>query len=186
MKLIKSPVKSPIKSPIKSYDNLARCYGWLERAAFGGLLTRVRIDVLKDLLEHLQTRQQTRQQAEQRVLILGEGDGRFLQRFSHESRVACEVDCVDNSAAMLTRAKARLTSNSLLEVNFIHADVTRGIPTDRQYDAVVSVFFLDNFAAETLEHLTYDIMQRLSCDGRWYVADFREGTIAGAIGSGCG
>ena len=171
----------------KSYDNLARWYAWLERLAFGRLLTLVRQDVLANVLNDLK--------AGQRLLVLGEGDGRFLQRFSRQCQVACQVDCVDNSSAMLKQAQTRLTNNKitgnkitdnkladnkltgnqLLEVNFIHADVTCGIPTEGQYDAVVSVFFLDNFAAKTLEPLTYNITNKLHPGGRWYVADFRVG-----------
>lgn len=152
----------------KSYNNLVSWYAWLERLAFGNLLTRVRTNVLEDLLEHLQTGQ--------RVLILGEGDGRFLQDFSHKSRLACQVDCVDKSQAMLARASSRLAENTSLDVNFIHVDVTCGIASEGLYDAVVSLFFLDNFNAKTLEHLTCDISNRLRPGGRWYLADFRVGT----------
>ena len=153
---------------MKSYDNLARWYLWLERAAFGNLLTRVRDDVLNRLLDDLQRGQ--------RVLILGEGDGRFLQNFSLQAQVACQVDCVDKSRAMLARARARLQPSEQLELTFIQADVTQGIPTNGQYDAVVSIFFLDNFTAETLEQLSYDLSQRLQPGGRWYLADFRAGS----------
>lgn len=152
----------------KSYDNLVRWYAWLERLAFGNLLTQVRNDVLTDLLEQLQTGQ--------RVLILGEGDGRFLHQFSRQCRVACQVDCVDKSKAMLARAHLRLAENTPLDVTFIHADVTCGIPSEGQYDAVVSLFFLDNFNANTLEHLTDDITCHLHPGGCWYLADFRVGT----------
>jgi ubiquinone/menaquinone biosynthesis C-methylase UbiE len=80
---------------------------------------------------------------------------------------------------MLARARTRLTPNGLLEVHFIHADVTREIPAsgqyDTPYDAVVSLFFLDNFTAGTLEHLTRDITYKLRPGGRWYLADFRAG-----------
>ena len=155
----------------KSYDNLARCYAWLERLVFGNLLARVRQEVLCNLLTNLQ--------AGQRVLILGEGDGRFLQYFSRQCQVVCEVDCVDKSKAMLARARARLANNTLLTVNFIHADVTCDFPTNSQYDtpydAVVSLFFLDNFNIETLEHLTHTISYQLRAGGYWYMADFRVG-----------
>ena len=49
-------------------DRIARSYRWLEYAAFGVALERARFDFLRCAAEA------------RRVLILGEGDGRFLAR----------------------------------------------------------------------------------------------------------
>ena len=86
----------------------------------------------------------------QRVLILGEGDGRFLQ------------------AAAKRRAGAD-------QVSFHHADARSWPPPiDVSYDLVITHFFLDCFDDEDLETLVPRLVVACSGECRWIVSEFRQ------------
>lgn len=108
----------------------------------------------------------------QRVLTIGEGDGRFVaelvRRFPH-----IEVDCLEGSSAMIARARARLPSAA--KVNFYHVDALNWEYPVEIYDAVVTCFFLDCFSDKTLREW---LPRAINCSkpaGKWMVAEFREG-----------
>ncbi len=80
------------------FDWLAPHYAWVEAVTFGGLLQWCRTALLPDLADA------------RRVLVLGEGDGRFLAAFLASNRAA-KVDVVDSSAAMLALARRRVAND---------------------------------------------------------------------------
>lgn len=145
---------------LRSFDRLAAIYRALEYAAFGRDLERARFVHLG----HLRDRRS--------ILILGEGDGRCLARIAALAPHA-RIDCLDLSAAMLARAKARLAGSPDLDrVNFHRADLLRTDLPDVRYDAVVTCFFLDCFTDEQAASVMARIDASL-CDGaRWWWADF--------------
>jgi len=108
----------------------------------------------------------------QRVLTIGEGDGRFVaelvRRFPH-----IEVDCLEGSAAMIARARARLPSAA--KVNFYHVDALNWEYPVEIYDAVVTCFFLDCFNDKTLRKWMAKAIHCSKPAGKWLVAEFREG-----------
>lgn len=141
-----------------SFDRIAPFYRSLERLAFGDQLQWARLACLGE------------SEASGRVLIIGEGDGRFLAEFVRLYPSA-EVDCVDASARMIAIARARLGAGH--RVNFIHADI-RDFPLAKQrYDLIVAHFFLDCFAGVALR----EVVQKLACTATakaaWLLADFR-------------
>ena len=149
-----------MKRYAKSYDHLAASYVWLERLAFGNGLQRARLHYLEQLA------------SAQRLLLLGEGDGRFLQHLLQVNPKAA-IDAVDNSPAMLRRSKQRLQQQGLgQQVRFIHADARSYPYPTAQYDAVVTLFFLDNFRDNTLAALIPQLADSLRSGGYWYIADF--------------
>jgi Trans-aconitate methyltransferase len=75
-------------------DRLARWYRWAEYGAFGRALEKRRFYFLDTL------------SAPRRVLMLGEGDGRFLQALARRHPGAV-IDYVDSSARMLALAQGR-------------------------------------------------------------------------------
>ncbi|MEM7735325.1 MAG: class I SAM-dependent methyltransferase [Deinococcota bacterium] len=156
----------------KSYDRLAGSYKVLEQLAFGRLLHKVREQAVDELLDKLEPHQQ--------VLILGEGDGRFLQSLTHKCKTPCHITCIDKSAQMLARAQAKVTPTADLHVNFVLADATRDIPLDT-YDVIISLFFLDNFAATTLQTLIPKLANHLTHQGIWLLADFRQAKYGLAV-----
>ncbi|MDZ7705052.1 MAG: class I SAM-dependent methyltransferase [Trueperaceae bacterium] len=144
----------------RGYDRLAGVYEGLEHLSFGPQLQRAR---------HIGSLAQS-----QHILILGEGDGRFLAELLALNSHA-RIDCVDLSRAMLAKAARR--SGNPPQVRFIHADATDHRVLDRclarDYDAVVTLFFLDNFTADTLRQLVPTLAARLRPGGVWLQSDFR-------------
>jgi len=140
------------------WDALARPYRWLEYAVFGRTLERCRFG----LIPHLQHAR--------RVLTIGEGDGRFVAELARR-RPDLEVDCVEGSAAMIARARARLPAAA--RVRFHHHDALRWRYPTASYDAVVTCFFLDCFDEDTLRRWMPAVQGALRPGGHWLVAEFR-------------
>jgi len=143
-----------------NFDPLARVYRALELFAFGRDLERARFSHLDALAEH------------QSILILGEGDGRFVSRLV-QLRPEAEVLCIDSSAAMIAQAQRRLAIEAPQHrVKFQQADALAcSLPTQR-FDAAVTLFFLDCFTDEQAGAMVNKIAQALRPSARWLFADF--------------
>jgi len=143
-----------------NFDRLARMYRALEFAAFGPALERARFCFL-DRLAGCHD-----------ILVLGEGDGRCLERLAALAPDA-RIHCVDASAAMLARAAARVAAaNVNRRLTFEKTDVLAlGVPPGH-YDAVVTFFFLDCFRPETVVELVSRVEAGLRPGALWLFADF--------------
>jgi ubiquinone/menaquinone biosynthesis C-methylase UbiE len=130
-------------------DRVARWYRWLEYAAFGGALRRRREAFLFELGNP------------ENVLVLGDGDGRFLQLFTALYPRA-KVQAVDISGKMIELAQARAPA-----VSFHQADA-REFPFEKQYDLAVAHFFFDCFGNEELAQMVARVRTE-----RWLVSEFR-------------
>ncbi len=142
-----------------SFDRLARVYQYLEHAAFGRALQRARtahIQHVRDCTD---------------ILILGDGDGRFLSAVLPVAANA-RVHCVDDSAAMLMLAAARVGEADRARVTFERADARRFDPGPRAFDAVVTMFFLDCFTEADVRHMVARLTPRLRPGAVWLFADF--------------
>ncbi|MGI8773113.1 MAG: class I SAM-dependent methyltransferase [Acidobacteriaceae bacterium] len=163
-----------------NFDRLARPYRWLEYLSFGRALERCRFALLPELASA------GKRTAPSRVLLYGDGDGRFLQRLL-TVYPALEVDAVDSSAAMLRTAAARLSPDARARVRFHHDDALRFTPPpaagtggDAGYDLVITHFFLDCFNDNELHRLLDRLLDRpldrvgphLAPDARWLVSEF--------------
>ena len=82
-----------------------------------------------------------------RVLVLGEGDGRFLAAFLAANRGA-GVDVVDASAGMIALARRRVAGDE--RVRWHLADGRRFEPPAAAFDLIVTNFWLDCFPAADL------------------------------------
>ena len=139
-------------------DSIARWYRWLEYAGFGGELERRRCAFLPDVT------------GARRALVLGEGDGRFLEKFVDRSR-ATRIDCVDASARMLDLARRRA---GVERVAYHHA-YARSIPLPRAgYDLVVTHFFLDCFDETAAARLVERVADAAEPHARWLISEFRQ------------
>jgi ubiquinone/menaquinone biosynthesis C-methylase UbiE len=139
-----------------SFDSLARWYRALEFLAFGRDLERARFCFIDRL------------GASRSILVLGEGDGRFLELLVRAAPGAA-IHCVDSSAAMLALASARVPAG---RVTFERADALTLDPAPSRYDAVVTLFFLDCFRAAQVEDLVRRVRSGLAPGALWLWADF--------------
>jgi ubiquinone/menaquinone biosynthesis C-methylase UbiE len=130
----------------------------MERLAFGDALQRARTACLADAHEA------------RRALILGEGNGRFLRELLRENATV-EVDCVDGSARMLELARARIGGDAH-RVRFILADALDWRADRRDYDLVVTHFFLDCFEAPGVRALVDKLAAASQPRATWLLADF--------------
>lgn len=142
-----------------NFDRLAAAYRWLEHLSFGRSLERARFRHLEALA------------GRHRVLILGEGDGRFLARFlSRFPHARAEV--WDASAAMLARAASRLPPDAAGRATFRHGDAREMTPEGDAFDAIVTLFLLDCFTADEVRALVPRLAGALAPKGIWLFADF--------------
>lgn len=146
-----------------SFDALAPHYAWMEFLAAGWKLQRCRTAFLHEATGH------------RRVLIAGEGDGRFLSAFLQRNPQA-QVTCVERSARMIQLARERIGNRSgdLDRVEFIQADILAWDPAPGRFDLVVTHFFLDCFTAEQLELVIDRLAKAAAPESCWLLADFQE------------
>ena len=116
-------------------DWLAPFYQGIEYLAFGRALEHCRFFPHSDL-----------PLASGQVLILGEGDGRFLARFLRRHPVV-QVDVIDLSAKMLLLAENRISPMDRARVRFLRADATEWSSGGKHYDLIVTQFFFDCLSA---------------------------------------
>ena len=145
-----------------SFDLLAPHYRWMEALCAGGQLQRCRTALLAVI------------SVPQRVLVYGEGNGRFLVELCRRFPEA-QVTVVEASAVMIELARARLRRAGLggARVEFIHADALTWQPPVAAFDLIVTCFFLDCFREEQLQQLVPAIASAAAADAQWLHADFQ-------------
>jgi ubiquinone/menaquinone biosynthesis C-methylase UbiE len=139
-------------------DSIARWYRWLEYAGFGSELQRRRIAFLHNVT------------GARRVLVLGEGDGRFLARLV-EQNLSSSTDYVDLSAQMLQLARERAGSDRVV---YHHASALTIPLAESEYDLVCTHFFLDCLNQNDTERMVDRIVRAMAPGGRWLISEFRE------------
>jgi len=144
-----------------SFDSLAPHYRWMEFVLAGEKLQRCRIAFLDRIANHRD------------ILVLGEGNGRFLSEFVTANQSG-RITCIDASAKMLHCAQTRLTRENLPNdrVELMHRDVLDWKPPHQQFDAIVSHFFLDCFTSNQLELIISRIAASAQPGALWLIADF--------------
>lgn len=142
-------------------DRIAASYRWLEYAAFGSTLENARFDFLSYAA------------APRRVLILGEGDGRFLVRLLDLNRQASVV-VVESSSEMMRLAQQRVPSDDKSRVEFHQINAaTQPLPAG-EFDLAVSHFFLDVLDCQQAAALISKVNALLSPGAIWLVSEFQE------------
>ena len=108
-----------------------------------------------------------------RVLILGEGDGRFLARLLRCNRNAC-IAVLESSGRMIQLARSRVTPGDRSRVEFHQVDaVAHSLPAG-PFDCVVSHFFLDILNCRDAEAVIGKVSTLLSPGASWLVTEFQE------------
>jgi ubiquinone/menaquinone biosynthesis C-methylase UbiE len=142
-------------------DRIAASYRWLEHAAFGLMLEQARFDFLSHAMDA------------RSVLILGEGDGRFLARLLECNRHA-RVTVIESSARMIQLARQRLTPAQQARVDFHHMDAVSNSLPEGPFDLVVSHFFLDVLETRHAEAMIVKVSGHLSPGAHWLLSEFQE------------
>ena len=147
------------------FGHLARCYESFECMTFGGVLQRARTYHLEDLAPVPE------------VLLLGDGDGRFLEALLTERArrgTTGTVVSVDASRGMLERARERVAGLPGAErVRFVHSPAGAfEPPAGYSPGAIASQFFLDCFEEGDLAELAEHISSVASPGTAWVIADF--------------
>ena len=140
-------------------DHIARWYRYLEYASFGPALHRRRCHFLPQL------------SGRGKVLMLGEGDGRFLAAFARLNPEA-EIDYADRSAKMLRLAAHRVQPQT--KVRFHHRNLLTDPLPGSGYDTVVTHFFLDCLSHDELTRVVQKTAASATTKARWIVSEFRE------------
>ena len=144
-----------------SFDRVARSFRLLETIAFGQSLQRARVRWLETIPRP------------QRVLILGEGNGRFLCELLRV-HPKIDIDCIDASERMLTLARTRTCQRdpeSWSRVQFIHADIRNWSPL-HSYDLIVTHFFFDCFPRDEVKAIVHKVARAATPGAVWLLADF--------------
>lgn len=145
-----------------SFDLLAPHYRWMEFVLAGKKLQHGRTAFLDRITEA------------KKVLILGEGNGRFLLECRRKFPKA-NIISVDASARMLSLARRRLAGQGMdcNGIEFIHADALTWKPPGGNFDLIVTHFFLDCFRAEQVELLIAKLARVAAPRANWLLADFQ-------------
>ncbi|MGB0371373.1 MAG: class I SAM-dependent methyltransferase [Opitutales bacterium] len=122
------------------FGRLTAVYRLLERLWMGDGLEQMRLCFLE----------KPELQRARKILILGEGDGRFLKAAMGRLPNA-RFTVVDMSEKMLERARTRLNGDELRRVEFVCADALQWTFERDLVDGLVLHCFLDCFDAETLK-----------------------------------
>lgn len=141
-------------------DPIARWYRWLEYIGFGRALERRRNAFLADVSNA------------RRVLVLGEGDGRFLARLVPAifRFAGGAIDYIDLSYRMLEIARTRAGQ----QVRYVQGDALTIRLRDAEYDLVVTHFFLDCFNESNAAALVKKIAAASKPNARWLISEFRD------------
>jgi ubiquinone/menaquinone biosynthesis C-methylase UbiE len=144
-----------------SFDRIAGHYRWLEAVTFGHTLQNARTRWIETIAPP------------KHILVLGEGDGRFLCELLRVHSSA-NVDCVDASTRMLELARERLRKflpHALDRVTFLHRDITKWSPSG-SYDLLVANFVLDCFGHDEVNLIIRKVAQAAVPDAYLFLSDF--------------
>lgn len=142
-------------------DRIASSYRWLEYAAFGFTLERARFDFLSHAARA------------RRVLILGEGDGRFLTRLIEQNRDA-KIAVIEASSEMIHLARCRVRPEQRSRVEFHQIDALTGLFPQGAFDLAVSHFFLDVFESKDAAAVVLKVSGLLSPGALWLMSEFQQ------------
>lgn len=144
------------------FDLLAPYYRWMEWVLAGSKLQRCRTAWLHEV------------ETANRILLLGEGHGRFLAE-ARRLFPQAHITVLDSSGGMLQQARKRLSQpGEQGRIRWAHCNVFDWPGDEGQFDLLVTNFFLDCFTEDELEVLIRKCARWLKPGGRWLIADFQQ------------
>lgn len=105
-----------------------------------------------------------------RVLILGGGTGKILH---YLPGVPLKVFFLDISAGMIRKAKQRVLPSPEIKTFFICGSADS--LDEKEFDVVITPFFLDLFDQKGAEEMVEEIMRMMTPEGIWLYTDFSVG-----------
>jgi cyclopropane fatty-acyl-phospholipid synthase-like methyltransferase len=143
-----------------NFDRIARPYRILEYLTLGKILERTRMHFLPRL------------PASGNVLVLGDGDGRFLEHLL-ATNLGLRATALDSSEEMLRLLRERCAPYAS-RLRTLHGDALGFIPpANASYDLLVTHFFLDCLTEPQLDELVQHLSAALAPDALWLFSDFR-------------
>jgi SAM-dependent methyltransferase len=146
------------RARLADFNGLARIYRWMEWCSFGPFLWNCRCAFLDRLRLH------------RRALVLGDGDGRFAARLLQENS-SVALDAVDASSAMLAELEDRAAANCARLRTHV-ADARSFLPPRRDYDLVITHFFLDCLTTEDVIRLATRLRKHVAENATWIISEF--------------
>lgn len=146
----------------RTFCSLARHYALLEHLAFGPRLQQARVAYV-NRLAGLET-----------ILILGEGDGRFLESLLRVNSHA-RITCIDASPGMTDRARGRIETtypNHNYNIDWQCRDALETTWETGTFDAIVTLFFLDCFTGKDAGRLIRKLGPTARPGCLWLWTDF--------------
>jgi tRNA (cmo5U34)-methyltransferase len=142
------------------FDPVAPFYPALEQCVFGSHLNRARHAFFEVVVEA------------DRILLVGEGNGRFLTSLVSHKKKGC-VEVVEKSPVMIRLAKGRVRTLGEMrcELKFIETDF-REYRSSEQFDCVVTHFFLDLFNPPAQLSVIERIAELTTASATWINVDF--------------
>ena len=150
-----------MRALFRNFDLVAAAYPLLETMSFGNSLNEARRAFVQ------------RTATATHVLLIGEGNGRFLCELLARKRGGT-VTVVDQSPRMLRLLSRRVSSiRRYTELKLITADFLAWNADGLTYDAVVTHFFLDLFRTESQLLVTHKISHVAKPGAIWVNVDYR-------------
>jgi ubiquinone/menaquinone biosynthesis C-methylase UbiE len=140
-----------------NYDRSASFYDRLSQLVFGDAL----INAQAYLLPYIPP--------QARVLIIGGGTGRILEKITAIHPSGLDITYVELSAKMTALSRQR--NAGLNDVKFI-VDAIENVNLP-SFDVVITPFLFDNYKQQNLSPVFEHIHQMLTVDGVWLYTDFQ-------------
>jgi len=142
----------------RSYDAIAGVYDILAGIFIGKALRDAQVYLVQYI------------PAGSKILIAGGGTGWILEEITRIHSEGLQIDYLDISANMISKAKKRQVGQN--EVRFINQSAEENFEGNN-YDVLLTPFFFDNFKEPTFRSIFNRLHQKLQCNGLWLYADFQ-------------
>jgi tRNA (cmo5U34)-methyltransferase len=141
-----------------NFNRIAPLYDLLSKMVFGNALSRAKDCFIHTLPEH------------GTVLFIGGGSGYELKKII-SLKPALKIDFVETSGKFISMAKAKLNSEELSHIHFIHGSENQIVP-DKKYAAIITFCIVDLFPQKEAEEFCAKIISHLEPGGLWLFVDF--------------
>lgn len=138
------------------FDYIARFYDFLAAIVFGKAIQDIQLQHIDKIKKG------------SRILIIGGGSGKILQKIDQLNR-AREIVYIEKSAKMIQLAKRHKINTPIHYIqNSFESAKNYG-----QFDVIITNFFIDILTEKQFQQFIPFVYSLLNRDGKWIVTDFR-------------